>query len=73
MRQMNAQSTPAVVPDIPAVVQPGEEIDHDVLIVGFEPVHEAPAPPIKKKAAARTPVTEAPTDQAGAPADNVKE
>jgi hypothetical protein len=57
MRQRNAQSCPAEVPNIPVTVQPGEVIDYPVLIVGFEEVVED-GPPAKTK---KTSINEGPT------------
>lgn len=49
MRQRNVGSSPLIVPDIPAEVLPGDEVDFPSLLAGFEPVTEpAPDKPAKK-------------------------
>lgn len=44
MLQRNASDHPLDVPAISATVQPGETVDHEWPIVGFEPVDPAPEP-----------------------------
>lgn len=58
MRQRSMHEAPVDIPEIPATVGPGEEVDWPHPIAGFEPVVDAPAPepvepakPARKKAA----------------------
>ncbi len=60
MLQRNPHPYALDVPAIPATVQPGDTVDHPVLIAGFEPVDTEPEP------AAKTPKT---VKRAAEPAD----
>ncbi|MBX7464971.1 hypothetical protein [Streptomyces sp. NPDC057910] len=67
MLQRNPHPYALDVPDIPATVQPGETVDWDRPIAGFEPVDDSspaeaedPKPTRSKKAAPSAPVDEEP-------------
>ena len=58
MRQRSMHEAPVDIPEIPATVGPGEEVDWPHPIAGFEPVEDTPAPepvepakPARKKSA----------------------
>lgn len=66
MRQRNVTGSPLVLPtlDPPVSVPPGGEIDHPVLLAGFEPVAEPePEKPASKstKTASKATLPAAPT------------
>lgn len=69
MRQRSMHEAPVDIPEIPATVGPGEEVDWPHPIAGFEPVEdepepapdEAPAKPARKKTAPSAPTGEEPT------------
>lgn len=44
MRQRNVSGSPLIIPDIPAEVPPGGEIDFPQPLAGFEVVQSAPKP-----------------------------
>jgi hypothetical protein len=50
MLQRNATDHVLDVPAIPATVQPGDTVDHEWPIVGFEPVEPDPEPSPPKTA-----------------------
>ena len=66
MRQRSMHEAPVDIPEIPATVGPGEEVDWPHPIAGFEPGKDepepAPAKPTRKKSApASAPTGEEPT------------
>lgn len=65
MRQRNPGPYPLIVPDIPAEVAPGDDVDYPDLIAGFEPVVEpAPADKTPKKTTAKADSSAPPTEGA---------
>lgn len=66
MRQKNTHGYPLTVPSIGLTVYPGEIIDHDVLLPGFEEVADEPSADNKASEAA-LPDTHS-TDEPDAPA-----
>jgi hypothetical protein len=69
VRQRSTHEAPVDIPEIPATVGPGEEVDWPTPIAGFEPVLDEPAPEPdepakttrKKPAPAPAPTGEEPT------------
>lgn len=49
MRQRNVSGGPLHIPDIPAYVLPGEDIDWVDALAGFEPVDDPPPPTGKSR------------------------
>lgn len=62
MRQRNTGPYPLIVPDIPAEVAPGDEIDFPDPVTGFEPVID-PAPDKATKKATTTKGDQAPSTE----------
>lgn len=52
MRQRNTSGSPLHIPDIPALVRHGEEVEWEEALAGFEPVDDPPPRSEKPKPAA---------------------
>lgn len=73
VRQRNAGVGPLLVMlDPPVEVAAGEEIDHDVLLAGFEPVASSPSDPPAAVVAADRPVKKSPVAATAPDAEEAK-
>jgi hypothetical protein len=62
VRQRNVSGSPLQIPDIPALVLPGDEIDYDQPLAGFELVDDPPDKGDKTKPSAPAKTADKSTD-----------